>query len=174
MGKYIAIRTLWYLNPALNSLQIELYYIFSNVSMPPLTRIYVILTSLYVYRQHWFSKYGADHPVIFTLSLDKQPPRWFRNSLFQSLEQSSSTCFSMPCQLCTTSWPCHSGIWQVPKLTVCSSEIRKKWWWILPSLIIQKLKSTQEDPNLTDRWRSEFGATFRFKSVFGVGLLAFT
>ncbi|KAJ7835654.1 hypothetical protein B0H14DRAFT_2590125 [Mycena olivaceomarginata] len=36
---------------------------------------------------------------------------------------------------------------------------------------MMKLKSTQEDPDLTDRWRSEFGATFRFKGVFGISEL---
>jgi hypothetical protein len=60
MGKYTAIRTLWYLNPALNSLQLGLYDIFRNVSMPSWTKIYVVSTSLYVYRQHWFSKCPAN------------------------------------------------------------------------------------------------------------------
>ncbi|KAJ7328869.1 cytochrome P450 [Mycena albidolilacea] len=39
------------------------------------------------------------------------------------------------------------------------------------SLLLGNSQEMMEDPNLTDRWRSEFGATFRFKGVFGISEL---
>ncbi|KAJ7835661.1 hypothetical protein B0H14DRAFT_3461194 [Mycena olivaceomarginata] len=38
-------------------------------------------------------------------------------------------------------------------------------------LLLGNSQEMMEDPNLTDRWRSEFGATFRFKGVFGISEL---
>ncbi|KAJ7801588.1 cytochrome P450 [Mycena olivaceomarginata] len=39
------------------------------------------------------------------------------------------------------------------------------------SLLLGNSQEMMEDPTLTDRWRSEFGATFRFKGVFGISEL---
>ncbi|KAJ7835644.1 cytochrome P450 [Mycena olivaceomarginata] len=39
------------------------------------------------------------------------------------------------------------------------------------SLLLGNSQEMMEDPKLTDRWRSEFGATFRFKGVFGISEL---
>ncbi|KAF7328728.1 hypothetical protein MVEN_02501400 [Mycena venus] len=40
-----------------------------------------------------------------------------------------------------------------------------------PSLVFGNFQEMMEDPNLTDKWRNEFGATFLFKGVFGISEL---
>ncbi|KAF7328718.1 Cytochrome P450 [Mycena venus] len=40
-----------------------------------------------------------------------------------------------------------------------------------PSLVFGNFQKMMEDPNLTDKWRNEFGATFLFKGVFGISEL---
>ncbi|KAF7361544.1 hypothetical protein MSAN_01188000 [Mycena sanguinolenta] len=40
-----------------------------------------------------------------------------------------------------------------------------------PSLLVGNSQEMMEDPNLTDKWRSQFGRTFRFKGIFSISEL---